>query len=523
MKIISNIYKRLSSRYGIFVVMSVIAIVLIPLWSSQIPPLLDYPNHLARQYILSGLQDSEILQNFYQVEWRVAPYLAIDGIVQVLAKFLTIETSGKIFLSLTLFFIAISPIVLNLVLFGRVTPIALMGLLFVHNTTLSLGFVGYLFSIGFAICLLAMWIRLREAALWVRLIIFPILSWLLFLSHLIGFSIYALLVGSYELGRHLEKNTDYSPRALLSFNSVQRLNLISLTLQFVLPVLIYLVLAPSVETVGNIMSQNTYGGVWRKIENLGGIFFYLISPYAWTWDRIFSFVLSGMTILLMMFRIIEVPKRMLWPLAAMLLLYFSMPMALFGGWGADHRLLVPIGLLLAGSLRIRANTGTRMLWKSAILFIAILVIVRVATITVEWRRINDDEYAEYIQAFDSLADGSKVYYAFGHAGSKKNMWPGPVYHIPHLALMEKQVYVPYLFISELLPLQYSPAFKSLQHITPGGPVLMNGGSPNWRPLLEEFDFFMLVNEQFFKTPVPEELDLVFKGEKVRVYMNTISK
>ena len=79
--------------------------------------------------------------------------------------------------------------------------------------------------------------------------------------------------------------------------------------------------------------------------------------------------------------------------------------------------------------------------------------------------------------------------------------------------------MPYLFVSELLPLEYLPAFVLLQNITLGGPVPMNGNSPNGRPLLEEFDCYMLVNERFFKTPIPEELGIVFKGEKVRVQCN----
>ena len=100
---ISNTYKRLLSLYGIFIVISIIAIVLIPLWSAEIPPLLDYHNHLARQYILADYRDSGILQNFYRIEWHASPYLAMDGIVQLFAKILTVETSGKVFLSLILF------------------------------------------------------------------------------------------------------------------------------------------------------------------------------------------------------------------------------------------------------------------------------------------------------------------------------------------------------------------------------------------------------------------------------------
>ena len=46
--------------------------------------------------------------------------------------------------------------------------------------------------------------------------------------------------------------------------------------------------------------------------------------------------------------------------------------------------------------------------------IGILIIVRTMAITLEWRS-NDREFAEYLRAFESLSDGSRVYYAFGRA------------------------------------------------------------------------------------------------------------
>jgi len=89
-------------KSAILILVLISMIVVIPLWSTNIPPSLDYHNHLARQHILVNLQDSEILQTFYQEKWYAAPYLAMDGIVQLLSNYFTVETAGKIFLSLYL-------------------------------------------------------------------------------------------------------------------------------------------------------------------------------------------------------------------------------------------------------------------------------------------------------------------------------------------------------------------------------------------------------------------------------------
>lgn len=71
-----------------------------PLVLPDIPPLLDYHNHLARQYILHRLPDSPILANFYSAAWPATPYPAFDAIVQGLSTALPIDTAGKVFLGL---------------------------------------------------------------------------------------------------------------------------------------------------------------------------------------------------------------------------------------------------------------------------------------------------------------------------------------------------------------------------------------------------------------------------------------
>jgi hypothetical protein len=117
------------------------AIALVPLWSVQTPPLMDYHNHLARQFIIANLADSAHLQRFYTVSWYASPYLAMDAIVQFLALLVPVETAGRLFLSAMFLLVAFAPIVLSLAVHGHITPFVLLGLLTIHNQTLSLGFV----------------------------------------------------------------------------------------------------------------------------------------------------------------------------------------------------------------------------------------------------------------------------------------------------------------------------------------------------------------------------------------------
>jgi hypothetical protein len=259
----------------------------------------------------------------------------------------------------------------------------------------------------------------------------------------------------------------------------------------------------------------TYGGFWRKIELLGTMFSYLMPPYNWSLDRLIAIGLSFGTLLLLIIRKAWIPHLMLWPLSAMVLLVIFMPMELSGGWGADHRLLLPLGLLWFGCISIRDREGK--LSKVAYFALAALVAVRASAVTVEWRKANI-EYKEYSRAFEVLDDGSRVYFAFGHSG-KKQYWPRPVYALPHLALLKKQLYMPFLFAGPGFTLNYvsNDEHRELRSATTG-PIFMDGKSPDWKKLLySKYDFFFLVNDHFFETPMPKEFISIFKGEKINVY------
>ena len=71
----------------------------------MLPPLLDYPNHLARMYLLPHLPDAA-LARYYTVHWTPIPDLAMDGIVPFLAKVMPLEWAGKLFIALTFLLLA---------------------------------------------------------------------------------------------------------------------------------------------------------------------------------------------------------------------------------------------------------------------------------------------------------------------------------------------------------------------------------------------------------------------------------
>jgi hypothetical protein len=505
---------RDTDRLAAWPVLLALAVALIPVLAAHVPPLLDYHNHLARQYILHRGDQSVLLEQWYRTSWHAAPYLAFDGIVQTLTHLMPVAMAGKVFVVLMLFLTALAPLALSWAVVGRITPAALLGLLFVYNETVTLGFMNYLFGIGFALCAAALWIRWRSASWRVRLTLFPIVSSLVFFSHLLGFVLYVLVIGSYELGRWLE-GVRRSEGWHWGLDGDQRVTLASIILQCAAPLAIFAALGPSTASI----SSNTYGGLERKFELLAGAFGYLVPTYIWSVDRVLRFALPLILLGLLLSRRWCVDRRMRWPLAALSILFFAMPMELFSGWGADHRLLPALGLLFVGSLRPAGSDSTGKCSSGerwAMLLVGVLVALRVVGVTNEWRK-SDANYSEYFQAFGSVPMGARMYYAFGHAAGKR-IGTLPVYHLPTLVVASRDVYVPYLFASDGggFTLAYRKEIEPLQRLSPG-PVLLNRASPNWAAIQEQFDYFLLTDEHHFEVPVPSSLELVFAGKSVKLY------
>jgi len=53
----------------------VVLVLLAPLTMTDVPPLMDYPNHLARLYALAFIGSDPILARFYQPHWAIIPNL----------------------------------------------------------------------------------------------------------------------------------------------------------------------------------------------------------------------------------------------------------------------------------------------------------------------------------------------------------------------------------------------------------------------------------------------------------------
>jgi hypothetical protein len=114
---------RLSSasegRQVLVVALLLLCISLTPLVLVHIPPLVDYPNHMARMYILADGGRSAYLRQYYEIHWDILPNLAMDVLVPAIAVVVGIEAAGKVFIGLIMALLSSGVFALHYVLHRR--------------------------------------------------------------------------------------------------------------------------------------------------------------------------------------------------------------------------------------------------------------------------------------------------------------------------------------------------------------------------------------------------------------------
>jgi hypothetical protein len=170
-----------------------------PLLVVTIPPLVDYPNHLARIAILHTLPAGSFAAEHYRVDTWLVPNLLFDGVMYVLAAVLPLETAGRLFVALTITLLVGGTVVLHRTLHGRASCWPLLSLLLLPGWPLLMGFMNYVAGIGLLLLATALWLRLAHRPWPLRLMAGVACALVLFFAHIVVLALFAAVVGGYEL------------------------------------------------------------------------------------------------------------------------------------------------------------------------------------------------------------------------------------------------------------------------------------------------------------------------------------
>jgi hypothetical protein len=439
-----NLPDRMSFRGFVSWFVVLFAFASLPILLNGNLPLYDYPNHLARMYLLGALPTSPVLQHYYATDWQPLPNLAMDLIVPLLGKILPLAVAGKLFILLTLFLLAAGPALVHRVLFGSWSNVPLLAFLVLYGRILLWGFLNFLFGLGLALVLFAAWVALRSRPPMLRFLLVTCFAMMLYLAHLEALGIYGVLVIAYETGIAWQRReTAYKRLVSLAVAS----------LAFLVPLAIFLLDTPT--PTNRAIGFSPLG---RKFELIFTIFD--------AEDRVLDFVcflgVVGVMAVALRRRWLSLAPAMKLPLIALGITYLAMPSHIFGAFGADHRLPLAIALALVASLRWTA--ASEKIKARLMTGAAALLAVRLGAIMVSWHH-SDRIYASLLPVLDALPEGARLAVAAPPEGVHAAVTP--LDHVPTLAIIRRDAFVPTLFTFPMQqPIRLTREFRHLAKSLP---------------------------------------------------------
>lgn len=468
------------------------AMVILPFWLCSPLPLSDYPNHVARMHIIANLASSADLARYYIVKWEFIPNLAMDILVPLLMPLLSAEAASLVFAAVTLFLMVSGAIVLNRKLYGRWSMVPFLAFLLLYNRHFLWGFLNYLFSVGLALWILAAYLHFRTHARLLRIVLFTVLSFVLMVAHLHAFASYAILVGGYEVSVAW-RNRRNAPWA----------DLLTGAAQFVVPSILFVMLSSTGRA-----TEVRWSSVTDKLAGLLD----MVNNYSLPLDILTFLVLAGLFVLGLATRRLSVHRDLRLPLIALFIIYLCLPRMIFGSFGADRRLLVTVALVLVAAIDIQ-RVSARM-QRCLMVGLIMLFTARMAVIGSNWISAQKI-YDPILAAIDHLPQGVRVAVISGG-----DMFPylqnPPMEHVANMGVIKKNVYMNTLFAEpgkQILHVVYGASTPFA--VDPSQTFRMNKdqvGKSNPFPDVPwgRFDYFLLINPQFFVQHYPAQLKPVFQ-------------
>jgi hypothetical protein len=471
----------LSARVFWLAFLALYLLTALPILRAELPPLVDYPNHLARMHVLIEQPRSAALQQYYELRWSPLPNLAMDLTVPVLARIMPLEWAGKVFVLIFLALLPAGAAFLHRVATGQWSVWPLFAFVFLYNHLLVWGFLNYLCGLGLALMAFAVWLALASRPAALRAGAAALCALVLFFAHLMACVVFGMLIAGHEIGA-IWRAREFSARRVLG-------RAVAGGLPFVAPLTILLSTG-----LGGGLGDIAYEGILRRL----GLAMFEGHPVL---DVAATLIVLGLAAIGYGRGFVAVVPALRVPLLVLALAYVLAPARLAGAHGIDERFPLAFALVLAAGT-VSAAASARVLRVAVLVGLAIFV-VRTAALEIDCERANQ-VYPRLIAMLDQVPRGGRLAVAFG----SNDIGPGglPLNHLPTLAVLRRDAFVPTLFTyAGQQPLTLTPAAWPLQSAAEPGALwaaVMAGGEGDarLRTALAGFDALVVLDPRPFVAP-----------------------
>jgi hypothetical protein len=483
---------------GVFAALA--AASLLPILLTPIPAMVDYPNHLARMYILSrnGTPDAN---PYYEVAWALYPNLAMDLLVPQMARLISVENATRLFLLLSQLLIVGGALVLERVVKGRVQLAGFAALMVLYCLPFAWGFVNFEFGLGVALWGIAAYLMVAERALPLRFVVNAVFVTALFAAHFFALGVYGATLGFYELWRACDRKVPCRAAAL-------RLVMIAIPV-----VALFGVMQSSGGSIGS------EGTTW-SFEFKPLWLFRIMNGYNLTVSAATTLALTGLLYFAAKRGFLKLEPAGIWLAIGFALLYLATPLELLGTLFVDLRVIPAAALIIPAFCSM--SLPSRRWTVAALAAVTSITLANLAIVFMVWLSYRAD-YAAIIKSFHKIDRGSLV--LIGGSGEAEDppfsdLTQYPMTYAPTLAVHYANAFVPNLFTAVgKQPVRARPAIQRLA-IPYGGPMPIrvlaavaagqtpSGTPPFVRTWYRDYDYLYVLGPHVMN-PLPnllEELD-----------------
>lgn len=336
---------------------------ILPLLFVDVPPLTDYPNHLARAMFLASGTADPVTSKIFAANWQIAPNLALDVILPPLLAFISPLIAGKIVLGLAALLPATGAVALHRALFERRSYWVLAVGLAVYNVPFLLGFINFQLGVGVAFWGGAVWVWMARRMLLASVFTGMAFGLAAFFSHLFAFALFALLIGCWELAGVLRRGP--SSEGIMRFACIR---LGSVLAALIVPLALYLV-SPLASTGGSVFRNE-----WvTKLKTLA----VPVAGYSPGQTYITVATLALVFGYLILSRRIQIAALAFLAFPILTIVFLALPTGAKGVFYIDTRIPVMMAFLLFASTlpKVSRQVGAGIFFVLAALFVGRIILI----------------------------------------------------------------------------------------------------------------------------------------------------
>lgn len=375
------------------IVLIILIILVFPITIVSVPPLLDFPIHLARSYITIQYDSNSMLREMFEIDWRPIPNLASDIVLLFLGKIFKIETAGRMLLSFCVVITVLSVIFLHRVNFGYWGWWPLLATIPAFHGALTAGFINYSIGIALIPSLLALSKMLDKHYAGYQIIANGFSAIILFFCHVISTGLFGMFLFGCSIWKILTEKKKNIKKI--------EMEMLILILPFIFPAAFYIN-----HSLSEVLKRENPSiiGLWDFDSKIRGILMPFMSG-EYIIDFISVLIFCSIFIFLIIRKQLSIDGSFFVGIIFVTILFFILPGRMLDAAFISDRIPIAIALVT-----IASTNPKKIEKKQAALFATLvlaLVVGRAASMTMSWTD-SSLYYARLAKAAGMIERGSSV-------------------------------------------------------------------------------------------------------------------